>query len=178
MPGARQMRSTQLQELPLPQDLAPPSGGPGASAAAAVSMRRFVPVAADGAAAAGAAAGGETAAEAAAAAAAAAEAGGGSDVSGWQRLAWRVRATLHAAALLCVLCVLRVLRPLVLALLRSLVRSRDFWVRGLGQAWYDKTKLTDKVSVGDIGTYPLSLSPHEACMDKAWCIRVEPSQTR
>lgn len=154
MPGARQMQPTQLQELPLPPDLAPPSGGPGASAAAAVSMRRFVPVATSGAAAAGAAAGGETAAEAEAGEAVAA-AGGGSDVSGWQRLAWRVRATLHAAALLCVLCVLRVLRPLVLALLRSLVRSRDFWVRGLGQAWYDKTKLTDKVSVGDFGAYPL-----------------------
>lgn len=161
MPGARQMRPTQLQELPLPQDLASPSGGSGAAAAAAVNMRRFIPVAANGAA---AAAGGETAAEAEAAAAAA----GGSGLSGWQRLAWRVRATLHAAALLCVLCVLRVLRPLVLALLRSLVRSRDFWVRGLGQAWYDKTKLTDKVSVGNFGAYPLS--PHRACMDKVYLI--------
>lgn len=39
----------------------------------------------------------------------------------------------------------QVLRPVVIALLRALVRSRTFWLRGLQQAYHDPGAVTDEV---------------------------------
>lgn len=38
--------------------------------------------------------------------------------------------------------ILLVLTPLILVCLRLLVRSREFWERGLASAWYDKSRVT------------------------------------
>ena len=51
----------------------------------------------------------------------------------------------RALLLMCLLMLLRVMRPLTVLLLRSLVRSRGFWVKGLQASFYDKAQLTDKV---------------------------------
>ena len=56
-----------------------------------------------------------------------------------------VLALSRALLLMCLLMLLRVMRPLTVLLLRSLVRSRGFWVKGLQASFYDKAQLTDKV---------------------------------
>ena len=57
----------------------------------------------------------------------------------------RVLATCYAAALLALLLLLRALRLLTVVLLRALVRNRGFWEKGLQAAFYDKSRITDKV---------------------------------
>jgi hypothetical protein len=42
-----------------------------------------------------------------------------------------------------VLQALRLATPVILLILRGVVRSRDFWVKGLQQAVYDKGTVTD-----------------------------------
>ena len=53
----------------------------------------------------------------------------------------RLVALLRVLALLGLLLVLRLLQPAIVLLLRGMVRSRKFWVRGLQNAYYDPDKV-------------------------------------
>jgi pimeloyl-ACP methyl ester carboxylesterase len=54
----------------------------------------------------------------------------------------RILALVQTAAMLSTVLVLSVLRPVIVLLLRSLVRSRKFWANTLRQAYYDQSKVT------------------------------------
>ncbi len=61
------------------------------------------------------------------------------------RLFAGVAAALRVALAVAALALLRLLRPAVVALLRALVRSRPFWLRGLQSAYYNPGLVTDQV---------------------------------
>jgi pimeloyl-ACP methyl ester carboxylesterase len=54
----------------------------------------------------------------------------------------RILALVQTAVMLSTVMVLSVLRPVIVLLLRSLVRSRKFWANTLRQAYYDQSKVT------------------------------------
>jgi pimeloyl-ACP methyl ester carboxylesterase len=54
----------------------------------------------------------------------------------------RMLGILQTAVMLSTVLVLSVLRPVIVLLLRSLVRSRTFWANTLRQAYYDQSKVT------------------------------------
>lgn len=57
---------------------------------------------------------------------------------------WRGAAALKKAVLVLLsLLVTRLLRPVMVFALRSAVRNRAFWERGLGRAWYVKFQNSD-----------------------------------
>lgn len=56
-----------------------------------------------------------------------------------------VKSLLQGLALASLLLMLRVCKPLIVLSLRAAVRSRAFWVSGLGKAYYTPSLLTDDV---------------------------------
>ncbi|GAX85436.1 hypothetical protein CEUSTIGMA_g12852.t1 [Chlamydomonas eustigma] len=60
-------------------------------------------------------------------------------------LLYRIMMTLRTVLQLSLLGVLLVLRPCIILLLRFLVRSRAFWERGLKSAFFEKSRVTEKV---------------------------------
>jgi dienelactone hydrolase len=74
--------------------------------------------------------------------------GEGSSSRGRQgQLVRAAQAVARAVALGAALLLLMAFRPAIIWLLRALVRSRDFWLRGLQQAYYDPSQVTDQVRV-------------------------------
>jgi sucrose-6F-phosphate phosphohydrolase len=61
-----------------------------------------------------------------------------------QGLMWLIKGLMSAASLT-LLCILRVVRPLVISLLRSLVRSKTFWTNGLSSSYADSSKLKERM---------------------------------
>ncbi|KXZ46407.1 hypothetical protein GPECTOR_44g81 [Gonium pectorale] len=79
-------------------------------------------------------------------AAAGGEAGGAGGAAGApRRLLKACGALLGAVASLALLLVLRLLAPIITLLLRSLVRRRTFWIKGLQQAYYNPDLVTSDI---------------------------------
>jgi pimeloyl-ACP methyl ester carboxylesterase len=62
-----------------------------------------------------------------------------------QLLAKAATSAVQAVAAACILAAIMVLKPLIVLLLRMVVRSKSFWERGLASAYYDSSKLTAEV---------------------------------